>query len=259
MNHFIFPYAGNKRDEMKFILPEIKELLDSDKIKYIIEPYCGSSAFSYFISLLYPQKFTYVLNDNNEYLIELYDIMGDDDKLMKFNKKIDEIMEGLDKKKYKELPKDIYRYYIHNKIYTRCAGLYPLGGHNTKYGHYHIMNLSCPVIEFVRNENIMFFNESGIDIYKTYKCRDDCLIFLDPPYLLNTTMKEYKDTNMDIYPYLFYNDFTKENATILLCVEKMWIIEAIFCPPRTRARYKTYDKIYQKSKKKTTHILLKNR
>jgi len=185
MNHFIIPYFGNKRGEMKFILPMIKTLLDSDKIKYIVEPYCGTSAFSYTISKLYPEKFTYVLNDNNEYLIELYDIMTDDNKINDFNKKIDEMLIDLDKKKYKELPNDIYRFYLYSKVSNFRQGLYPLDGHNKTYGSYHISR-KHDIVNFMREENVMMFNEQALDIYKCYKDRDDCFIFLDPPYLLNT-------------------------------------------------------------------------
>lgn len=271
MNHFIISYLGNKRGEMKFILPMIKTLLDSDKIKYIVEPYCGTSAFSYTISKLYPGKFTYVLNDNNQFLIELYDIMTDDDKINNFNKRIDEILIDLDKKKYKELPDDIYRFYLYSKIHSIRPGLYPLNGHNKTYGNYHIVcsknNLKVKerkhdIINFMREENVMMFNEQALDVYKNYKDRDDCFIFLDPPYLLNTLINDYKNTTMDIYPYLFYNNpfnclKSNEKATISLCVEKMWIIEAIIRSSESKFVEQTeYDKTYQRSKKKTKHVFI---
>jgi len=42
-NHFIFSYSGNKRDEVKGIY----DLLDLKNVETIIEPCCGTSAFSY--------------------------------------------------------------------------------------------------------------------------------------------------------------------------------------------------------------------
>ena len=70
-NHFFMPYFGNKRQEVEKIYEEIKEDLLNDEIKTIIEPYCGSSSISYYISTLHPKRFKYILNDNNKKLIEL--------------------------------------------------------------------------------------------------------------------------------------------------------------------------------------------
>jgi len=60
-SHFVISYKGNKRTEIKEILKGI----DLSNIKYIVEPFCGSSALSYALSKMYPNKFTYILNDNN--------------------------------------------------------------------------------------------------------------------------------------------------------------------------------------------------
>ena len=62
-NHFIISYAGNKRQESNYIYEYIKDKLND--IEYIIEPFCGSSALSYYLSTLYPHRFKYILNDNN--------------------------------------------------------------------------------------------------------------------------------------------------------------------------------------------------
>ena len=66
-NHFIFSYAGNKRNEVEQIFDKI----DLKDIDTIIEPFCGSSAMSYYLSTLYPKKFKYILNDNSK---EIYNI-----------------------------------------------------------------------------------------------------------------------------------------------------------------------------------------
>ena len=67
-NHFFIPYAGNKRSEVEKIYDSIKDKLND--IEYIVEPFCGTSAFSYYMSLRHPKQFKYILNDNNKYLIE---------------------------------------------------------------------------------------------------------------------------------------------------------------------------------------------
>jgi site-specific DNA-adenine methylase len=40
----------------------------------IVEPFCGTS-MSYYIHTLHPLEFKYILNDNNQHLIELYNIL----------------------------------------------------------------------------------------------------------------------------------------------------------------------------------------
>ena len=57
-----------------------------DNIDTIIEPCCGTSALSYYISLQHPKKFKYILNDLNKQLIELYTIMKDKAKCKKYQK-----------------------------------------------------------------------------------------------------------------------------------------------------------------------------
>ena len=76
-NHFYIPYFGNKRSEVKNIVNCIPKL---ETFKTIIEPFCGSCAISYYIWTLYPDK-KFILNDNNTYLKEMYDIIKDDEKI----------------------------------------------------------------------------------------------------------------------------------------------------------------------------------
>ena len=70
-NHFYFSYFGNKRNEVN----QIYESINFDNIDLIIEPFCGSCAMSYFIAQQQPKKFKYILNDNNEHLINFMKII----------------------------------------------------------------------------------------------------------------------------------------------------------------------------------------
>jgi site-specific DNA-adenine methylase len=54
-NHFVISYAGNKRKEVEKIYENIKDKLDD--IDNIIEPFCGTSALSCYISQQHPKKF----------------------------------------------------------------------------------------------------------------------------------------------------------------------------------------------------------
>ena len=52
MSHFIFSYVGNKYKEFKIL----EEDLNFDDIDKIIEPICGTSAFSFHVWLKYKDK-----------------------------------------------------------------------------------------------------------------------------------------------------------------------------------------------------------
>ena len=98
-NHFVIPYFGNKRSEIDNIFVSIK----SYDVEYIVEPFCGSSAFSYHMSIKHPGRYTYILNDNNKTLIELYNIMSDDKKLDELEQKVNSICAVMDKPAYAKL------------------------------------------------------------------------------------------------------------------------------------------------------------
>ena len=54
-NHFFMGYAGNKRNECEGLYNEVKDKLSN--IKTIIEPFCGTSSFSFYLSLKHPIKY----------------------------------------------------------------------------------------------------------------------------------------------------------------------------------------------------------
>jgi site-specific DNA-adenine methylase len=102
-NHFFISYAGNKRNEFNLAYEQIKDRLEN--IEYIVEPFCGSSAFSYFLSLKHPKKFKYILNDNCRQLIECYKIFQDDEKREELIKQVNEMNVDLTKEKYDAIVK----------------------------------------------------------------------------------------------------------------------------------------------------------
>jgi len=245
-NHFIIGYKGNKREEIKYIIKDI----DFTNIKYIVEPFCGSSALSYHLSLLYPNKFKYILNDNNNNLIKLYNIMKDPKKILFFKVMIELLMKNINKIKYLNLVDDVYKYYIHHKIYKIMPGLFP--NDNRKYN----LNLKGPIINFLQNEKVKIYNIDAIDIYDKYKNKKNALIFLDPPYLFNTAIGEYgKQCNYNIYEHVYYNKMENENAIILFCIEKNWMIDLLF----NKFKIIKYNKTYRNKNRKTTHIIINNK
>jgi site-specific DNA-adenine methylase len=205
-NHFIISYVGNKRNEVD----EIYHLIDNYDVQYIVEPFCGSCAFSYFLSVKYPKKYTYILNDDNENLINLLKLASNIDELTIFEKTINDILSdpNFNKERYLQL-EGIIKYYIHNKEYSIRPGLFRK---NYKYIYRSIVN--CPIIKFLTTENIIFSNKDGIEIYKEYKNKN-AIIFLDPPYLMADNSL-YNNSSLNIYEYICNNKIKKETSHILL-------------------------------------------
>ncbi len=245
-NHFVFSYKGNKRTEFDYIIKDI----DFKNIKYIVEPFCGTSSVSYNLSKLYPNKFTYILNDNDHFLIKLYNILKDESKTKFFKCMLDIVMRNMNKQKYNNLENDIYRYYIHSKIFTIRRGLYPLK---------EIINykLNGEIINFLRNEKVKIKCCDANDIYDKYKDKQNAFIFIDPPYIMNTCLGDYSiNMNLNIYYHVYKNPIKDNNALIIFCLEKMWVVELLF----SDYRFVEYGKKYQGgSKKQTTHIIINNK
>ena len=253
-NHFIFSYAGNKRKEVEKIQNYLKEKINFDKIKKIVEPFCGSSSYSYYLSCLYPKKFKYILNDNNQLLIEIYNILKNDNLTNKLINEMNELMVGMNKEKYDKFIKDNkenYKgYLLMNYIFNIHPGLYKSSGKFKSFDN--IRNY--PIIKFLRNEDIEFYNIDGIEIFEKYKNDKSSIIFLDPPYL-DCFNDFYKNPNLNIYEYFSNNDIGKMKSYIFLVLEKNWIISLLF---KNNNKFE-YDKIYQTTKKHTTHIIITNK
>lgn len=251
-NHFMIAYSGNKRNECVDLYNEIKDKIEN--IKYIIEPFCGSSAFSYYMSLQHPKKFKYILNDNDNFLIELYETARDETKLNEFVIKINNILIDINKEKYDKLNKnELIGWFIHHKIYCIRPGLFPLESKTKTIKRDITLIKNSPIIKFLRTESIIFKNIDGIDIINEYKNNNNCLIFIDPPYLLACN-DMYKSSKVNVYEYLYINKITDFKSIVLLCLESNWIINLLF----SGLIKKNYNKLYQLSKKKTNHLIISN-
>jgi site-specific DNA-adenine methylase len=247
-NHFYISYFGNKRDEVENIYNKI----DLEGIETFIEPYCGTCAISYYISTKEPNKYKYILNDNNIYLYEMFKIIKDPELLIKFEDEIKDIIIDMNKEKYNNIVKrnDVIGWFIKTKYYNIRPGLYPL---DNKWVYKSIKDY--PIFNFFNNENIEFKSLDGIDIYNKYKDDSKSLIFLDPPYM-KTCNEFYENHNMNIYEYLYENNIDHEKAKIYLVLENIWMCKLLFNRNRI---IDSYDKLYQTTKKKTNHIIIYNK
>ena len=242
-NHFIISYAGNKRTEVEEIYKHLK--LDDKKI--IVEPFAGSSAISYYISTLNKNKFKYIINDINKDLINLYNLIKDDIKLNFFNCHLEIIYNKIKSFKnindrklyYLNLPNGTLKYYIHNKLYKMRPGLYPNKEDEKRMKYI----LKCPIFDFIKNEDIIFYNKCALEIINEYKTNKDAIIILDPPYLM-VRNDFYEGYNINIYEFLLDNP---DITNYYLILEYTWLIKYLF----KHKKFILYDKQYTGHKKKT--------
>ena len=243
-NHFVCPYAGNKRDETTTIYNALieKDVLNKN-IDTIVEPYCGSAAISYYISLQSPLKYKYILNDNCRQLIELYHILQDNEKISNFIETVNEMTFKddifIDKEAYLRIvkQKDVYSYFIKNKL-----AIYPLQrlGRMPKQKLDVDKFMKTPIINFIQTENIEFSNEDAIKVMLSNN-NDSTLLLVDPPYLM-TCNSFYENHNSNIYEWIHINPNVMLNCVFIL--ENIWLIKLLF---------KDYNVVEYDKKYKCTH------
>lgn len=248
-NHFITPYAGNKRDEVEIIYNNVKDELINKK--FIIEPFCGSSAISVYISIQCPGKYTYILNDNNKYLISLYEMMRSDITINFFNCMVELVLLNISKGETWKERKKIYTNpgytnciteYIKLKYYMLRPGLYPIEVEEVKRLRLRIIGKE-PIIKFMQNEKVILMSCDAVDVIIKYNNEQECALFLDPPYLMACN-DFYSNSSVFIYEYLIKTHVCKKN--IYLILEYNWMIKLLFA----NFKYILYDKQYNGLKKK---------
>ena len=243
-NHFLFSYAGNKRDEVENIYNAIKHLITND-IKIIIEPYCGTSAFSYYLSILFPNRFKYIINDNNKHLYDLITISKDEEKLNLLIEKLNNTIDNINnKEEYKSISDEFEKYIIHNKWHSIHAGIFPIREKKPDFKTFE----NCPIVNFLRNEDVEILNIDGLELINQYEDNKEVLFFIDPPYIQSCNMF-YLNPGIKIYEWVYNNDLQFKNSTYIFCLENMWIIQILF------KKYKlltSYNKKYSDHKKNLT-------
>lgn len=248
-NHFYMTYRGNKRGEVERIL----ENIDLTNITTIIEPFCGSSALSYYIHTQHPNKFKYILNDNDPNLMKLYQ-MGKEGTIHEFFNKINSMCfnengDFIDKERYMEIVKknDFDGWFIAKKYFRLVKGLYPINIKNNVIKN----DLGQGFTDFLQSDDVHLSQIDAVDLVDRYKDDETCLLFLDPPYI-NLCNDFYECGGKNIYEYLHYNKSFK--SKIVVVVNETWINDILF------ANYKAikYNKTYQQTKRKVIHCLYTN-
>jgi len=265
-NHYYTHYFGNKRKEIKDILP----LINLDNITTIIEPFAGSAAMSYYISTLYPKRFKYILNDNDKINYDLFNTSRDPDLTHKFNEDMNKLIDEFNtytedvsrKAFYKSIDdKTLEGYIFKAKYYSIRMGLYPMISRINKIKPYKLQDY--PVYDFYNNEDITYSNIDGVEIMKNYDEDDDRLFLLDPPYL--KTSKEngfYNNLDMGIYDWILNDDklLLESKNKFIFILEIIDEVEILFSNFKTLMTYeKQYSRIGKTGKpRKTKHIVYSN-
>ena len=269
-NHFFYPYPGNKRQELKYI----DSHLDLSNVKIIIEPYCGSSSISNYIFNQHDKdnNFKYILNDSDNNLISLYKLIQNtkteegERNFNLFQDNINIFIDNFNKFETDAPRKEFYNktikeatlesYFIKQKYFCLRAGMYPLISKTKQITKINL--IECPIYNFITKANIILSGKNALEIIEEYKDNEQVLMIMDPPYIM-TCNTFYSDCNAsNLYACLFNRTFNYK-CKIMLILENMWINKMLFKELNDIFYIKEeYNKTYQMSKNKTTHIIICN-
>lgn len=258
-NHYYTCYIGNKRNEIKDILPYI----NLDNITTILEPFAGSSAMSYYISTQYPNKFKYILNDNDKFNYDLYNISRDPERTHEFNENINKIID-----EFNSYTDDVSRKAFYITIDTKTVegyiftckycnmrpGLYPIIPRYKNIKPYKLQD--CPIYDFFNNEDIIYENIDGVEFINKHNQDDRKLFLLDPPYLASCN-EFYNNFNMNIYEWIVNNKslLLDSKNKIMFILQNTKAIKLLLKDFKVLFEYK---KTYSLGNVKTTHIVYEN-
>lgn len=253
MNHFVYSYHGNKRQEYK----HFAEVANYTGIENIIEPFCGTSAISFNIWLEHGDKFKYYLNDNDEMLMKVYKLIKDETAETIIDT-VNNITDDFD---------TIYRRPFHSAyehIYLCKFSSFRPGLLHTNYKNNNkklrLNTLKRRFIEFIKKPYVFISQDNWSSIFDRFSQDSTALIMLDPPYLCSCNQNYKKDitevaisSDGGVYDYLTRNPINTFNSRIYMMLESVKIIEEIF----GAFVLKRYDKLYTCNKGRiVSHIII---
>jgi len=174
-----------------------------------------------------------------------------------------------DKESYRELykkyteTKDIYKYLYFKKYgYRGVMNSYNIDLRGTKGKS--IYKLTCKqldFIKFIRLPNVHITNENWSVVFDSFKGSRESIIFFDPPYLMSCN-DYYPVSNgcvnvgnsVNVYQYFWKNKLSSFKPDIYFMLESNWIINLLF----ENFIIHEYPKMYNATKKMTTHVIISN-
>lgn len=256
IKHFFMPYTGNKWGETDALIEEFERINADGHVSTVVEPFCGSSAFSVALALKYPNKFEYILNDNNKQLMRLYESALNGINFDCFIGVVQDKLCDITREKYNELKQsdEMVDWFILNKFYAIKQGLFPLNFDKKKAMSKMDLLRDAPIFYFLQTEKVTLKNYDGMAVYQNFKDCGDVLVFCDPPYLMcdNTF---YKNTDMSIYEHIAEHPITDEVANIMFCLKNDFITRLLF---KGAVFGEPYQKSYRPYRKITNHVIIRN-
>lgn len=256
MNHFFFRYIGNKRKETN----DFNRVYSTNGIKDIYELFCGSSALSFSIWLNYGDKFNYYLNDNSKVLIDIYNTFKNE-PLEEIEKKINDIQKTINNKDdwdktFKENNfKDVYL----NIFFFKYSSFGRTGFYDKpqkyKKKDYSLNKLQQKFLEFIKSPYVHISCSDWSDLFDKHKNDNEASFIFDPPYM-QCCNDYYLEKTLNIYEYFSKYKMEDFKSDIYFILEDTWIIRMLF---KNNRIITTYDKRYDISNKKTSHIIINNK
>lgn len=256
MNHFFFKYTGNKRKEAKRLIDKCS----FDNTKNIYELFCGSSAISFNIWLIHGDKFNYYLNDNSKMIIDIYNTFKNE-PLEEIEKKINDIKKIIQNKdEWNKIFKDNnYQDVYLNIFFLKYSSFCRLGVYDSTLRYlkkdYSLSKLQLKFLEFIKSPNVYIYNNDWFELFDKNKNDEEAIFIFDPPYL-DSRNDFYLEKNINIYEYFYKNKMENFKSNIYFILEDIWIIRMLF---ENNKIIDSYDKKYEISKNRTTHIIIKNK
>jgi site-specific DNA-adenine methylase len=264
---FYHQYIGGKRTEIKYIIEDIRKLNSNKKIDKIVEPFCGSCAVSLHCAIKEQMQFKYHVNDIDESHINFLKYVNKNGTKILFNLIknfwLDIPQKDQNKKTYGKLFKkykledDCPLKYAHKIFFEKFNGLRVGCFPTTK---------KCSITYHYENTDKFFSNaiitcKDYNEIFNMYKDDEKALLFLDPPYF-DSGNKDYINKGINgqniIDNTKMYIDIINLLKTckckVILIINKNAITDFIY----NEYIKKSYDKIYQRTKKKTKHTIINN-
>ena len=241
--------VGNKENELKYLLPIIKENINEDTI--FIEPFCGSCIVSYNVFKLNTVK-EFHINDIDEMRMKFYNDITDISKREEFYKIQNDIIENGEEDYYiyedkTELKREYISYLLNYRIDTFR---FPTKISSTK--------ISDNWMEFLTIANKT--NDDWKVIMEKYKDNKNAFIYLDPPYLesYNAGYNKYEKSietdgtiidNTKIYIDIL-NYLKNSKCKILFSINKNAITEHIYKDYINNTYIKNYSNTIKNTDKK---------
>lgn len=250
----IIQRLGNKESDIKFFIKYLP--LDC---KNIIEPFAGSFAV---IRKVYNDytKYNLFINDLDEDLYFIYThideyIKEKNDLMELYKNNLDSYINTLEfPKKSTEFKNDILKSDINEIIKNQLINTFFIKGCMFKPIKSRLHNK----IEYNILKNATITNDDYIECIEKFKDDENAFIFLDPPYLFsnNSSYIPCKDTKHDTtFILIVLLDYFKRcKCKLMLVINKLDIISYLF-----KDYIKDeYEKVYQITKKKMTHLIITN-